>query len=61
MGPRLPARWKTADVCGSEEPREKSTAGAPHTTQEKAKASAKKSIKGCLRAAGLTLARVCGF
>jgi hypothetical protein len=60
MGPRLPTRWKRADdVCGSEVPRERNTAGA-HTTHEKAYASAKKSTKGCLRASGLTPTCMCG-
>src|SRR5215212_4204775 len=60
MGPRPPARWKRADdVCRSEAPRERNTAGA-HTPHEKAYASAKKSTKGYLRASGLTTDCVCG-
>jgi hypothetical protein len=57
MGPMLPRRWSRAyDVCGSEAPRDRITAGA-HTAQEKAKANTKKVTKGCLRAIALTLTR----
>src|SRR5215213_8329109 len=46
MGPRLPARWKTADVCGSEEPREKSTAGAPTRPRRKRRPGQRRASQG---------------